>query len=802
MSFSFQFPSSSTPIGGSSFKLGSNTNATTTGNKPDFTVPGNSGAVGTGILNSLGSPSTSKSTMSTSSPSASTSSSTSLFTNQSPSSTASSSTNSPRALYCRRRHGQVIELNFTTPSAIQVNLIETTETGNTATGNASFSPSKFLYSLKAWPAGSTPKRIISNGLGNLVAIHGSAGNVSVLRLQGDAVTEEIELDDQSTLNAAVFSDFAAFAWHPASSADHHLVILSKSGKIYIYDILKATTASAGTFDSEDAIDTFNSESTTFLQLTEPEQTFKLPSSRTDPFSSISFINPPQSLQNFLPFTAFLVRESGDIFAACPLLPLKFRAQRQNHLLPLKQAEKDPIVLKWLDEVVRSCQFVANAAGDTDSVLATYPPSFSHLQARLQGPFLIQPEPMEIHHLASYDRVVDFSASFFKVTNSPDPLTLLSVAFGSGKIDFLAVASEIAPKFQLKDALVKSSDDSDLPILALIESVDLKGSSEERSTTHNRSIDNQIRILECPGCPYFLVSTDSAVIKINLQISFELRDTYTDTEESEELDDWSIDCESTIVIEKLKNHVQCVSNSKIYPGAISCELSFNTSSIPKVNQLRESSILETITKFAFPLGKMDIEGGAMQLESLLENLMKNLQRLKANRSISSKAKLPEIDEIGATEFNDHVSEWQEALVSPAIRFGHEIALRSNELVQILRREREILVRAKTLLTAKPERLEKLLKSLSEAKTKNKLLLERVQRISFELSKHSVYDSLLIEKLAEISKNLRSNHPLRSHSQQQEEEFVVLGENEDELIRAQLEIQTERLMKLKNQLMTKK
>lgn len=738
MSFSFQFPSSSTPLGPPN--TNKNIPAAAKSNSPfSFNSPPNNPAVPDNLI--------------TSSP------------------VPVPAAPAQRALYCRRRHGQVIELNFMMSSNVQVNLIET------ANQSVNFSPSKFLYSLKSWPAESTPIRILCNSLGNLVAIQGSSGNISVLRLQGSAsvvVTEEIEIEQ--TILSAAFTDFAAFVWHPASPADHHLVTLGRTGKLFMFDILKATRS--GSFEDEEDADF---EPTALLRLSEPEQVIKLPTSRTDPFSSIAFSASDNSA--WAPFTAFLVKESGDIFALCPLVPLKFKAQRQHQLLPLKHVEREPVVLRWLDEIVRSCEFVANSAGDTDWVLASCPSSFGHLQPQLQGPFLIHPEPMEIHHLASYDRVVDFSASVFKVANSKEPLTLLAVAFGSGKVDFLSVATEIVPKFQLKDTLVKSSLESDLlPVLALIESVDLKGSEEK--SANRRSIDNPVKFLEYPGGAFFLVSTETAVIKINLRISCE------QTEEAADLD-WSIECDSTILIEKLKSHVMCVSESKIYPGAITLDLSSTTKSIVHVP---ESSILETITKFAFPLGKMEIEGGAVQLDGLLENLTKTLQRLKTHRSIASKAKLPEIDEIGATEFNDRVSEWQESVVSPAIRVGHEIALRSNELVQILRREREILVRAKTLLTAKPERLDKLLKTLSEAKIRNQKLSERVRTVSQELAKHSPYDAVLLDKIAEISRNLRSHHPVRND---QQEEFVLL-ENEDELVQAQLAIQTEKLLKLKNQL----
>ena len=133
----------------------------------------------------------------------------------------------------------------------------------------------------------------------------------------------------------------------------------------------------------------------------------------------------------------------------------------------------------------------------------------------------------------------------------------------------------------------------------------------------------------------------------------------------------------------------------------------------------------------------------------------------------------------------------------MRVGHEIALRSSELVEILKREREILVRAKTLLTAKPDKLGKLLTRLSDAQIKNRVLLERSKQMALELSQHSVYDGLLIEKLSEISRNFREHAVVSSG------DFVeVTDEDPEALIRSQLAVQNEKLLKLKNQLQNRK
>jgi hypothetical protein len=687
---------------------------------------------------------------------------------------------------------------------LQLSLIDTfdaSEEANEKTPPPSFAPSTFIHSLKNWPSTSTPKRILANGIGNLLAILGSTGNICVVRFGSSSTMEEIEID--------CFADVVAMAWHPASPADHHLAVLGRTGQLKLYNLLQsASTSPSGSRSTEDSLFFESTEGTKF-KLLSPEQSLKLPVSRTDSFvsfafSSNSFLDNSSSSSSWIPFTAFLVKESGDIFALCPFLPLQFRAQRMRHLIPLQRNENG-IIRKWLDDVILSCQFIAGLDNSsTDWVLASNPTSYSHLQARIQGPFLIQPEPMEIRHLASFDRVVDFSVFSRTLSLDQPPLITLTSAFGSGKLDIMALVFEILPVFQLKDSLYKSSASDEvtdlLPVLALLESVDLRGGSSIAPA--KRSVDARIRVVQSNRSGPILVSTDDSVVSINLQVSLDDCDNGEESSDENDNGNWSIGCEATFLVEKLNNHVLCVSGGKLFPGLMRLPAmeTVECKDLP-MRTGNPSGILESITKFAFPLGKMEIESGAVQLQGLLENLTDNLKRLKTKREKKSpqqqQKKLPEIDEISATELNDHVSEWQESLVSPAMRVGHEIALRSSELVEILKREREILVRAKTLLTAKPDKLGKLLTRLSDAQIKNRVLLERSKQMALELSKHSVYDGLLIEKLSEISRNFREHAVVPSG------DFVeVTDEDPEALIRSQLAVQNEKLLKLKNQLQNRK
>ena len=124
------------------------------------------------------------------------------------------------------------------PATLHLNLVETGKDSEKG-----LSPLKFLYTLKNWPSNSTPNRILCNELGTFLAIQGTAGNVSDLKLTSiNSVCEEIEIET---------SEASHIVWHPASPADHHLIILSKSGKLSVFNLLQAHSD----FDTEESSDT-------------------------------------------------------------------------------------------------------------------------------------------------------------------------------------------------------------------------------------------------------------------------------------------------------------------------------------------------------------------------------------------------------------------------------------------------------------------------------------------------------------------------------------------------------------------
>lgn len=742
---------------------------------------------------------------------------------------SNTTTTTPSGIYCKRRNGQVLELNTTN---FQLNLVSTSTLTTTSTA---ITPTTFLYTLQHWPLTSTPKSMEFNGIGNLLAILGTSGNVTILRFQQNSVSEEIEINFNFESSSSTAIHVTSFNWHPASPADYHLVTLSKSsGLLSIFDVNSAKKVVDSEYDDTDS----HEKAVPQYHITEPELSIKLSMNRADPFVGVSFVDHQsrgsKTVNNtWLPFTAFLIKESGDVMALCPFVPTQFRALRQKHLIPLSEMESNSsIVTKWLDETLRSCEFKSSSSTtsstvDTDWILAKTPISFLHLQPRLQGPFLVQPEPMDIHHLSSYDRVVHFKTDFL-LENTNQEVLIATIAFGSGKVDFLALISEINPEFQLiseshnisvssktTSSTSNLSGSDEFPVMALLESVDL-GNSQSRTATTRRQIDNKVKILDFLDDRIILSNSDSVFsIQFNLDInatpsktSITHNDEYSGSgSEYEEVEDSSsISCDATVLLGGLKNQVQCISNGLIYPGAQKIDIQNQNNdkdtltSAPTTSfTSSSSSLLDSVTKYAFPLGKMEIERGSIQLEGLIEDLVRTAQKLKSWKGSSnniSTLKLPEVNEMCASELNEHVSEWQRTLVTSSLRVGHEISLRSEELVSILRREREILMRARTILTSKPEKLVTILQKVALAKEKGTVLLERFKKLveNLKSSSHATNetDTILLHELKKISGSLNEccKIPLGLG--------IETGNEQDRLIKSQLSIQNELLLKLKNQL----
>ncbi len=664
----------------------------------------------------------------------------SVSTSASVSTSSSTATAPSNCLYAELNSRNLLELNCLNLHLSLISPPSSTHSSSSSSLYASTTATKHLCTIEGIQG--RPVALAVNSIGSSVAVvFDDLKSVAILNnLQSPSLV--IEMVRIHLTSAWLWMD-----WHSLSPGDTHLTVLTKGNQLFLFNTL--------TVLEDDTV--------------EPELHLKLPANRLDPLVRCSFVKNVVKVKAAVDWSLlglFCVSESGDVRFLAPFLPRQFKVKRSQWIEGLLEDDSiDGTARRWLNSCLNNAKFLSTPEGDTDWILVdSYVAlsAFDSLQPALQGPFLIQPEPLEIHHLSSFDRVCDFVVL--------EDAECMTIAFSSGKIDLLAFGGAgLGPAWQLTgQSNNKTERESNQPILVLLESIDLGHSTgaSKRSITHSvKFIYSSInKLLISPG--------NDQVVSVNFSCS-----------------DEAIECSASVVVSALKSPAQAFLMGKVFPGAISVENG-------EVNKIADSHILESslapdlqkITNFAFPLGKMEIEEAALQLEGLLESTIKALNRLKEHQlkhlKFDSKAKLPEeASEEDCAKLNDQLSKWQQEVVMPAMRVGHELALRAQELVQILRTQRQVLTRAHTLLTSKPDRLEIILRNLSVATQKNTQLQQRLCALKEKMPamEGGLGDAVLSDALQQLNSRLGScmNSPSVKSS---------------DLVNIQLTLQTEILQKL--------
>jgi hypothetical protein len=640
-------------------------------------------------------------------------------------------------LYARLNSRHLLELNCST---LHLSLITPPSCSTTSSLLASTTTSKHLYTIEGIQG--RPVGLAVNSLGSTVAVSfDDSKTIAVLRnLQHSSSIEVVQIH---LTQAALWMD-----WHPLSPGDSHLAVLTRGNQLLLFDTL-AHTEEAGL---------------------EAEIHLKLPANRLDPLVRCSFIKTASTARIAADWSllgVFLVSEAGDVRFLAPFLPRHFKVKRSEWLEALlyDDAEIDGTARKWLQSCLQGAKFLSTPEGDTDWCLidcAAALTAFDSLQPALQGPFPIQPEPLEIHNLSSFDRVCDFMIC--------EDAETMAIAFASGKIDLLAF-SGFLPAWQLTGQSGGQIGESN-SVLVLLESIDVALSQASISRSAKRSVYRAIKFIHSSFDSLLVSPGNDQVISIGINYTAE-----------------TIECSAIIVASGLKAPAQSFLLGRVFPGAVSIDV---VDAVPPA--LQSSSALSPdllkITNFAFPLGKLEIEGAALQLEGLLESTLKALHRLKTHQSTHLRLKgsrlcapSEEASEEDCAALNEELCKWQQEVVMPAMRVGHELALRAQELVQILRTQRHVLTRAHALLTSKPERLQNLLRSLSTATQKNAQLQQRLKTLKEKMpsGEGRLDDGALINALQNMNSrlgNCMNASPARG----------------SDLVDVQLALQTEILTKL--------
>ncbi|KAK9767803.1 hypothetical protein K7432_002084 [Basidiobolus ranarum] len=265
-------------------------------------------------------------------------------------------------------------------------------------------------------------------------------------------------------------------WHPLSEGSSHLMVLTKDGILRMYDIAS---------DIEEPEQTFDFTRSDISGVFSGGNTF---SAESDGKEAVSFcFGSPK--KDWGPFTVYVLMKNGDIYSLCPVMPKTSVCSKGllSNLLALVQAQQIPEFLNrsvftddveitqeslqshWINEVVNNAKllntnvlaFGTEGQDLEEEHVHISQPNSVRAQPFVQGPYLLQPAPVEI----SGD---DVEASDILYMDA-DPVGILAIAFGDGKIDICLEVEPVVAQWDVGQDLV---EDENLPVLAVYETINL------------------------------------------------------------------------------------------------------------------------------------------------------------------------------------------------------------------------------------------------------------------------------------------------------------------------------------------
>ncbi|CAG8474464.1 6096_t:CDS:10 [Acaulospora morrowiae] len=174
------------------------------------------------------------------------------------------------------------------------------------------------------------------------------------------------------------------------------------------------------------------------------------------------------------FVVYVLTDGGDVYSMCPIVPKKcfchkFFLDQLACLVTKKYSETEILVnrqgyenceilleqyrqqVNWVSAVYKQINGI-----NSDRVIFN-PPSIGRRYPKLQGPYLIQPQPVELSSHAT-----DASDIIFLPT---EPVSVIAIAYNNGRIDVCLEVDKV-------EALWEDSIEVDHPTLILYECIDL------------------------------------------------------------------------------------------------------------------------------------------------------------------------------------------------------------------------------------------------------------------------------------------------------------------------------------------
>ncbi|ORX91102.1 hypothetical protein K493DRAFT_287243 [Basidiobolus meristosporus CBS 931.73] len=327
------------------------------------------------------------------------------------------------------------------------------------------------------------QKLVINGNGKLMAVVGSH-NVMVLtlprpgyyRMKSQRIPCRLMSIGSYYHRDTTSSPIVKALWHPLSEGSSELVILTKDGILRMYDIASDIEEPEQSFDfaRNDLASGFSGRNTY--------------SAESDGKEAVSFCF-GSAKKDWGPFTAYVLMRNGDVYSLCPLMPKASVCSKGllSNLSALVQSQQIPQFLNrsvftddieitqeslqsyWINEVVDNARllntdilaFGAEGQESEEELVHIIKPKSVRAQPLVQGPYLLQPAPVEI----SDD---DIEASDLLYVDA-DPVGILAIAFGDGKIDICLEVEPVTAQWDVGQDLI---EDEELPVLAVYESINL------------------------------------------------------------------------------------------------------------------------------------------------------------------------------------------------------------------------------------------------------------------------------------------------------------------------------------------
>ncbi|CAE6426563.1 unnamed protein product [Rhizoctonia solani] len=335
------------------------------------------------------------------------------------------------------------------------------------------------------------KHMVVNPTGKLLAVVGGR-QVAVIVLPRPGITKTLSTRIEcSSIQIGEYyhvpgsSKVTKVDWHSWGEGGTSLLVLTSDGLLREYDVSKDP-----------------SEPQQTVELLAPPQN-KLKYDVTASAEAVSFCIGRGSA-DWSAFTIYVLTTEGELWATCPFLPANATPpisyiQGLEYFVNAKSARLPPEIsgpqLKYVSSLRQQLKSISSPVDDQPlpTCLVHAPVSLSFPPAR-QGPFLLQPAPKELGDGLASDivylsiEIPNSSANNGSIDtkNSVEgtPIPVIVIAYSDGKVDVCLDVEKVEAKWT--KANLTSKEDSELPMLAVFESINLGLFDPLKSTTPSTS----------------------------------------------------------------------------------------------------------------------------------------------------------------------------------------------------------------------------------------------------------------------------------------------------------------------------